>query len=302
MLGDVAWQAGDLGRQELEGAPALRDKLALRIRKRCHLLRDARCIPAVAEPGDSLELCLRQPERLADVADGTARAIGGEARDERCMLVAVALRDDDDQLLADVAREVEVDVRDRGELVVEEAPEREVVRDRIDVREAGEVTDDRADRAAASPSRWQEAAGRVAATHLQGALAGEVEHLPVEQEEPRQVEVVDQRELALEAIARPREQPLVAWWIAVGEGVVADLGKLADRGLVAVGEVGIAVAELHGEIELELLRDLDGAGGGGRVDAGEELGRVCRRPQDALAVAAPFLLAAVERGAATDRD
>ena len=218
------------------------------------------------------------------------------------MLVAVALRDGDDQLLADVAREIEVDVRDRGELVVEKAPEREVVRDRIDVREAGEVTDDRADRAAAPPSRWQEAAGRVATAHLQGALAGEVEHLPVEQEEPREVELVDQRELALEAIARPREQPLVARWIAVGEGVVADLGELADRGLVAVGEVGIAVAELLGEVELEALRDLDGAGGGGRVDAGEEVGRICRRPQDALAVAAPLLLAAVEGGAAADRD
>src|SRR6478752_2190666 len=182
MLGDVAWQAGDLGRQELEGAPALRDKLALRIRKRCHLLRDARCIPAVAEPGDSLELCLRQPERLADVADGTARAIGGEARDERCMLVAVALRDGDDQLLADVAREVEVDVRNRGELVVEEAPEREVVRNRVDMREPGEITDDRADRAAASSAGRQEAPGGIAPTHLQGAVAGDLEPLPVEQE------------------------------------------------------------------------------------------------------------------------
>ena len=33
MLGDVARQAGDLGRQELEGAPALRDQLALGIRE-----------------------------------------------------------------------------------------------------------------------------------------------------------------------------------------------------------------------------------------------------------------------------
>ena len=99
-----------------------------------------------------------------------------------------------------------------------------------------------------------------------------------------------------------REQPLVARRIAVGEGVVADLRELSDRRLVAVGEVGVAVAELLGEVELEALRELDGAGGGGRVDAGEALGRVCRRPQDALAVAAPLLLAAVEGGAAADRD
>ena len=125
-----------------------------------------------------------------------------------CVLVAVPLRDGDDQLLADVAREVEVDVRDRGQLVVEEAPERELVRDRIDVREAGQVTDDRADRAAAPPARRQEAAGRVAAAYLQGAFPCQLEHLPVEQEEPGQPELVDQRELALEASARPGEQQL----------------------------------------------------------------------------------------------
>ena len=185
VLGDVPRQAGDLGREELEGAPPLRDQLALGIRQAGHLLGDARGIPAVGEPGEPLELCLRQPERLADVADRTTRAVGREARDERGVLVAVPLRDGDDQLLADVAGEVEVDVRHRGELVVEEAPEREVVRDRIDVREPGQVADDRADRAAAPTPRRQEAAGRVAAAHLQGAFPRELEHLPVEQEEAR---------------------------------------------------------------------------------------------------------------------
>ena len=208
MLGDVPRQAGDLGGEELEGAPALRDQLALGVGKRGHLLGDARRIPAVGEPGEPLELGLRQPERLADVADRAARAVGGEARDERGVLVAVALGDGDDQLLADVAREVEVDVRDRGQLVVEEAAEREVVRDRVDVREAGQVADDRADRAAAPPPGRQEAAGRVAAAHLQRALPRELEHLPVEQEEAGEPELVDQRELALEPSARPRRAAL----------------------------------------------------------------------------------------------
>jgi hypothetical protein len=65
------------------------------------------------------------------------------------VLGSVALDDADDELLADVAREVEVDVRHRRELAVEEAAEREVVRDRVDVREAGQVADERADRGAA---------------------------------------------------------------------------------------------------------------------------------------------------------
>ena len=136
------------------------------------------------------------------------------------MLVAVALGDGDDQLLADVAGEVEVDVRHRGQLVVEEAPEREVVRDRIDVREPGQIADDRADRAAAPASGRQEAAGRIAAAHLQGAFPRELEHLPVEQEEAGQLELVDERELGLEALARPREQ---------GAGRSADSGRRRRR-------------------------------------------------------------------------
>ena len=122
------------------------------------LLPDAPRVPAVREPREPLELGEREPERLADVADRAARAVGREARDERRVLAPVALGDADDQLLADVAREVEVDVRHGGELAVEEAAERELVRDRIDVREAGEVADDRADRAPASAARREEAA------------------------------------------------------------------------------------------------------------------------------------------------
>ena len=201
--------------EELEGAPALRDQLALGVGKTRYLLGDARGVPAVGEPGEPLELRLRQPERLADVADRAARAVGREARDERGVLVAVPLRDGDDQLLADVAGEIEVDVRHRGQLAVEEAPERELVRDRVDVREAGQIADDRADRAAAPPSGRQEAAGRVAAAHLEGALPRQLEHLPVEQEEARQPELVDQRELGLQAGAGPREQHIVR---AVGSG------------------------------------------------------------------------------------
>jgi len=56
-----------------------------------------------------------------------------ETSDERGVLVAVALGDADDQLLADVTREVEVDVRGGDQLPVEEAAEREAGGDRVDV-------------------------------------------------------------------------------------------------------------------------------------------------------------------------
>ena len=98
-----------------------------------HLLADARRVPAVGELREPLEVGERQAERLADVADRTARAIGREGRDERGVLAAVAFGDADDELLADVPREVEVDVGHRRELAVEEAAEREVRLDRVDV-------------------------------------------------------------------------------------------------------------------------------------------------------------------------
>src|ERR671924_515732 len=102
-----------------------------------------------------LELGERKPERLADVADRAAGVVGREARDECRVLAAVALADGDDQLLTNVAREVEVDVRDRDEFAVEEPPEREPREHGVDVGEAGQVADDRADRAAA-PAPWRQ--------------------------------------------------------------------------------------------------------------------------------------------------
>ena len=139
MLGDVTRQPGDLPGQELERAPALREELLLRVGECRDLVCDPFGVPAVGHARESLELRLRQPQRLADVADRTARAVRRKARDERGVLVPVALGDADDQLLADLAREVEVDVRYRRELVVDEASEREAVLDRVDVREPGQV-------------------------------------------------------------------------------------------------------------------------------------------------------------------
>ena len=72
--------------------------------------------------------------------------------------------------------------------------------DRVDVREAGQVADDRAD--ATSPARGRAAAAwRIdpGPAHLERDLARELEHLPVEQEEPGEAELVDQRELLLQS-------------------------------------------------------------------------------------------------------
>ena len=116
--------------------------------------------PALRAARDALDLPRRQAERLAELADRAARAVGREGGDERRVLAPVALVDARDQLLAHVAREVEVDVRQRGDLLVEEAAEEELVGDRVDVREAGQVADDRGDRGAAPAARAAAARAR----------------------------------------------------------------------------------------------------------------------------------------------
>ncbi len=302
VLGDVPRQPGDLPCQEPERAPALREELPVGVGELRHLVSDPFGAPAVGDAREPLELGVRQPERLAHVADRAAGAVRREARDEGRVLVPVALGDAHDELLADVAREVEVDVGHRGELLVEEAAEREVVLDGIDVREPGQVADDRPDRATAAPPRRQVHPGRVATAHLERALAGELEHLVVEEEEAGEAEPPDQRELALQASAGTTLQQTVASVVPRAESVGADRGELLGRGVGAVGEVGVAVTELRGEVERQSLGELDRALGGGTIDPGEALDHLVRRAKDGLAVATALALAPVERGAAADRD
>ena len=89
--------------------------------------------------------------------------------------------------------------------------------------------------------------------------------------------------------------------VALGECRLADAAELDDRGLRPVGEVGIAVAELLGQVELEALGELARAEHGVAV-VGEAVEHLVRREKNRLVVAAPLLLAALERGAAADGD
>src|SRR5512146_285308 len=198
MLGDVARQARDLVAELGERTPAGREELAIGVRKELQLFRDALGVPAFGDARDPLELGIREAERLADVADGAAASIGGERGHESGMLAPVALRDRDDQLLADVARKVEIDVGDGVELAVEEAAERELRADRVHVREACQVADQRADRGAAAAAGWQRVPRRVSSAHLERAFARELEHVPVQEEEAREAELVDELELLVE--------------------------------------------------------------------------------------------------------
>src|ERR671931_110636 len=132
-------------------------KLDLRSREMFDLLGDATGV-SLGEAGQPLELSRGQAERLPDVADGAAGVVGREAGHKSRVLGAVLLDHRDDQLLADVAREVEVDVGDGDELAVEEATQGEAGGDRVDVRKTGEEADDGADRASSSSPGRQEVA------------------------------------------------------------------------------------------------------------------------------------------------
>ena len=297
VLREVARQAGDLAaevreRPEAAVVGALAHAVGLR-----ELLAHVLGAPAVGAPRQAVEIGRRQAQRLAELADRAARAVGREGRDQRAALAPEAVVHRQDQLLADVAREVEVDVGHRGQLAVEEAAEREPRRDRIDVREAGQVADDRADRRAAPAARRQRHARRVRAAHLDRDLARDLEDLAVQQEEAREAVVADQRELLVE----PR-----AGLAAVGEAAVAPLQlERADLRQLGVGHrvVGrrVAVAEILREVEAQPLGQL------GRLarrlgQVAEQERHLARALEHVLAVAAPLGLAGLQRAMRADGD
>ncbi len=105
-------------------------------------------------------------------------------------------------------------------------------------------------------------------------------------------------ELVVEPLARAL---LVAVCVPVAlcERTVADHAQLHVGRVDAVGEVGVAIAELLRQVEGAAFCDLARAERGVARQPLEHLGR---REQHRLVVAAPLALAAVERRAVPDRD
>ena len=97
------------------------------------------------------------------------------------------------------------------------------------------------------------------------------------------------------------EAPIQESTVALLQSGLADLRQLPDRGLVPVREIGIAVAELLRQVEFELRGQLGGLLDGFRLIS-KAVFYLRRGQQDGLVVAAPLLLAALERGAAADGD
>ena len=131
------------------------------------------------------------PSTRPDVADrgpGEHRAEGDDLGD---VVLAVLARDVGDDLVAPVVLEVDVDVRHRHPIRVEEPLERQAVGDRVDRRDAQRVRHDRAWRAA--PAR-----------RLDALLAGVPDEVGDDQEVARVAHRGDHAELVVEAVLERR--------------------------------------------------------------------------------------------------
>ena len=237
---------------------------------------------------EALERSRGQAEDLAELADRAAGAVGGKGRDERRAVAPVALVHARYQRLADVAREIEIDVRQAAEVLVG---------DRVDVREPDQVAHERGDGRSAPTPGCEQRPHRLASPNLRRDLARQLEHVVVEQEEAREAELADHRELLLETPLRPRA-------LRDGGKAILQAGRAQLReppiGAAVLG-AGIAVAEILRQVERQLLGERE------RLD--DRIGVVAeavrhrrRRAQDVAVVAAAQRLGGVERRVGAQRD
>ena len=89
-----------------------------------------------------------------------------------------------------LGREIDVDVRDAGHLLVQEALEEQVVRDGVDPGDAQHVGDDRV-------------GCRASALSGDPVLAGEAHEVPVDEEELGKARLLDHLQLPLQALGDP---------------------------------------------------------------------------------------------------
>ena len=131
-----------------------------------------------------------EAERLADFARGGAAAIGDDVGGHGGAEFAVALVDILDGALALIAAgQIEIDVGPFAALFGEKALEQQIHADGIDGGDAERI----ADRAVG---------GRAAALHQDVLLAAEAHDVPDDQEIAGELELFDQRQLALDLLAR----------------------------------------------------------------------------------------------------
>ena len=300
VLGDVPGEVLQLLRDLDEVAPRRRVLAGSVLREAVQFLVEGRGRAWLAELGDAVEIGEREAERLADIAHGAAQAIGGEGADEGGVIGAVDLVDPFDHLLADFAREVDIDVGDREEVFVQEAAEVEVVLHRVDRGEPDQVADDRADRRTAAAASGEEGAGAGARTpEFGGDLVAEVQEIAVDQEESGEVEGGDRAELFRQSLSGllvvARVFPGKSFPTQASEAVVGRLGAIG-------AVVGKGVVEVACQVEPGAAAG-DELGGADRLrDSPRRWPPSRRESAGKFRIGAALAVAAIERGAVPDCD
>ena len=304
VLREVARHADELRDHLGQLAPAAHARALPELRVvRKHLKDLLGALERPGPAGEAVELGHGQAERLAGVADGAARAVGGEAGDQRGVLAAPARVHALNQLGADIAREVEVDVGQRVHLLVEEAPDEEPVVDRVDVREPDQVADDRGDGGAAPAAGRQvrQPARDARRAHVARHLLGQLEDLVVDEEEAGEVVQLDQAQLL--GKLRLGLRALRGRAIALAQPFAADALELAERrGALGQRRRGQPIAEVAGEVEGAAPSNAHRVGRRLGVVAREALGLLGGAAQPELGVGTPLRMGLVEGRAVADRD
>ena len=206
VLGEMPGQSLRLLDQPSQPAPALRAPVGLGVgghqvlvalapRAERHLAVLSARPPRIGAACDPLDLAGWEAEHLAQLAHCPPHAERRKGRDQRRAVVAEAVVHARDQPLANVAGEVEVDIGKAVQVLVQETPQCQAVLDGIDVREPGQVADQRGDGGAPPPPGRQQRPHGVRAADLDRDLTGKLEHLVMEQEEAGQPEPIDHLQL-----------------------------------------------------------------------------------------------------------
>ncbi len=194
------------------------------------------------------------------VARGCAREHLAERDDLRHPVGPVLLRDIADHPLAAAHREVDVDVRHRHALGIQEALEQQVVGQRVDVRDLQAVRHD--------------AAGGAAAARADGdpVRLGVVDEVPDDQEIGVEAHRVDDAELQLHALdgLGGRRVAVAAAQAVLDQAAQIVLLRLAVRAVVAGDELPV-----ERDVDVAALRDLHRRLQGAR-ERGERLRHLLR--------------------------
>ena len=202
-------------------------------------------------------------EDPADVADDGAGRHRAERHDLADALAsAVLLLDVADDLLAPVLAEVDVDVGHRDALAVQEPLEEQVVRQRVDVRDAQRVRDERA-RGAPAPGPDRDA-----------ALPGPADEVPHDQEVGDEPHLLDDGRLLREA-GLDRGLPRAP--VAARRALAAEPAEVRDVLLAGRRRELRQVEAAEVELQVAAVRDVEG-GARGLLDVAEEVVHRVARP------------------------